>query len=212
MNTEKKKRGLLFVISGPSGSGKGTIIDQLMKTGNYEFSVSATTRPPRPGEIDGVHYFFISREAFDAKIKSGEMLEYAEYVGNLYGTPRDAVEKCLSEGKNIILDIEGTGAKNVKAKMPDSVMIMILPPDIKTLEGRLRGRGTENEEIIKKRLDTAVWYLENREEYDYVIINETDKIDEAAGKIICIEQAEKARIFRNAELKEIFLKGDIKND
>ena len=147
------KRGLLFVVSGPAGSGKSTIVKKLVDTGEFEFSVSATTRAPRAGEINGVHYHFITRECFEEKIANGEMLEHAEYVGNFYGTPKAAVQKCLDAGKNIILEIEVQGATQVKEKMPEAVMVLILPPDAKTLEERLRGRGTETEEIIKKRME-----------------------------------------------------------
>lgn len=149
------KRGLLFVISGPAGSGKSTIVGKLLETGEFAFSVSATTRSPREGEKDGVQYYFVTKDAFEEKIRRGEMLEYAEYVGHYYGTPREAVEKCLSSGRNIILEIEVQGATQVKAKMPDAVMIMVLPPDGKTLEARLRGRGTEPDEVIEKRMQAA---------------------------------------------------------
>lgn len=201
---EKTKRGLLFVISGPSGSGKGTIVEQLIKSGEFEFSVSATTRAARPGEEDGVHYYFISREEFEKKIERGEMLEHAEFVGNLYGTPRDAVEKCLSAGRNIILDIEGTGAKNVKRLMPEAVLIMIIPPDAKTLEARLRGRGTESDEVITKRLGAAHKDFDNWEKYDYVVVNKEGKIDEAVSDILQIEKAESMKTSRNELLKNNF--------
>jgi guanylate kinase len=121
----EKKRGLLFVISGPAGSGKSTIVKKLIGTGEFEFSVSATTRAPREGETDGVQYYFVSKKEFEEKIERGEMLEHAEYVGNYYGTPKEAVERCLAAGRNMILEIEVQGAAQVKKKMPDAVMIMI---------------------------------------------------------------------------------------
>ena len=198
------KRGLLFVISGPAGSGKSTINKKLVESGKFEFSVSATTRKPRAGEIDGVHYHFISREDFEKKIAAGEMLEHAEYVGNFYGTPRAAVESCLDAGKNIILEIEVLGAAQVKEKMPEAVMVLILPPDAKTLEERLRGRGTETDEIIRKRMEASKYELECFSNYDYIVINGHGQSDEAAELILSIEKAEKARTFRNTEIKENF--------
>lgn len=198
------KRGLLFVISGPAGSGKSTINKKLVDSGKFEFSVSATTRKPRAGETDGIHYHFISREEFEKKIAAGEMLEHAEYVGNFYGTPRAAVEKCLEEGKNIILEIEVRGAAQVKEKMPEAVMILILPPDAKTLEERLRGRGTETDEIIRKRMEASKYELECFSSYDYIVVNGHGQSDEAAELILSIEKAEKARTFRNSEIKENF--------
>ena len=198
------KRGLLFVVSGPAGSGKSTIVKKLVDTGEFEFSVSATTRAPRAGEINGVHDHFITRECFEEKIANGEMLEHAEYVGNFYGTPKDAVQKCLDAGKNIILEIEVQGATQVKEKMPEAVMVLILPPDAKTLEERLRGRGTETEEIIKKRMEASKYELEYFSKYDYVVINGHGCSDKAAELILSIEKAEKARTSRNGEVKEKF--------
>ena len=198
------KRGLLFVISGPAGSGKSTINKKLVDSGNFEFSVSATTRKPREGEIDGVHYHFISLEEFEKKSTAGEMLEHAEYVGNLYGTPRAAVERCLDAGKNIILEIEVQGAMQVKEKMPEAVMVLILPPDAKTLEERLRGRGTESDEIIRRRMEASRYELEYFSKYDYIVINGHGESDKAAELIMSIEKAEKARTFRNREVKEKF--------
>ena len=136
-------RGLLFVISGPAGSGKGTIVSRVRELAPFEFSVSATTRAPRPGEIDGVHYHYMTKEAFREKIAAGEMFEYAEYVGNLYGTPKHAVEAALNAGKNIILEIDAQGAMQVKSKMPEAILIFVMPPDYETLVNRIRGRGTE---------------------------------------------------------------------
>lgn len=202
MNTNGK--GLLFVVSGPAGSGKSTIVKKLVDTGEFEFSVSATTRAPRDGEINGVHYHFITRESFEEKIANGEMLEHAEYVGNFYGTPKDAVMKCLDAGKNIILEIEVQGAMQVKEKMPEAVMVLVLPPDAKALEERLRGRGTETEDIIRKRMEASRYELEYFSRYDYVVINGRDCLDEAAELILSIEKAEKARTFRNAKVKENF--------
>ena len=200
----EKKRGLLFVISGPAGSGKSTIVKKLIGTGEFEFSVSATTRAPRESETDGVQYYFVSKKEFEEKIERGEMLEHAEYVGNYYGTPKEAVERCLAAGRNMILEIEVQGAAQVKKKMPDAVMIMILPPDGKTLEERLRNRGTESEEVIKRRMQTARYELTFWDNYEYVVINDKGRSDEAAEKILDIENAERAKTLRNAEIKEKF--------
>ena len=177
------KRGVLLVISGPSGVGKGTIINKLFDMDdNLYFSVSATTRKPRPGEIDGVHYSFKTVEEFENDIKTGEMLEYAQFSGNYYGTPRSAVEKKLSQGKDVVLDIEIQGAKNVKRLMPEAVLVYILPPSIEELKSRLFGRNTETEESANRRLQTAYSELhEAPEVYDYFIVN--DVVESAATRI-----------------------------
>ena len=140
------KKGLLFVISGPSGTGKGTVMKHLLETGEYFYSVSATTRKPRPEDKEGVTYYFVTREQFEEKIASGEMLEYAEYSGNYYGTPKFAVENALASGKNVILEIETKGALQVREKMPEAVLIFILPPDIATLRARLEGQRDQRDQ------------------------------------------------------------------
>lgn len=179
-----KKRGTLLIVSGPAGSGKGTVNGILLENKEkYSFSVSATTRNPRPGEIDGVHYFFITREQFEEKVAANEFLEHAEYVGNCYGTLRSFVEGKLENGINVILDIEVQGAFQVKEKMPEALMVFLCPPNYATLEKRLRGRGTETEEVIKKRLATAMDEIRLAEKYDYLVINEDDKAAECAAKI-----------------------------
>ena len=149
----QKKKGVLFVISGPSGVGKGTINKMLFDEfdGQVSFSVSATTRGPREGEVDGTHYFFISRQEFENRVANNEFLEHAEYAGNCYGTPRSYVLKLLDEGVSVILEIDLQGAIQVKERMPESVSIFILPPSFEELESRLRGRGTETPEKIEKR-------------------------------------------------------------
>ncbi len=169
------KRGVLLVISGPSGVGKGTIINKLFELDdNLYFSVSATTRNPRPGEIDGVHYSFKTKEEFEQDIKSGEMLEHAQFSGNYYGTPKSAVERKLQQGKDVVLDIEIQGAKNVKKLLPEAVLVYILPPSIEELKHRLIGRHTEDEETINRRLHTAYNELQEAPElYDYFIVNDT---------------------------------------
>ena len=199
------KKGLLFVISGPAGTGKGTVIKHLLETGEFFYSVSATTRAPRPGEVNGVNYHFITKEEFEQKIAAGEMLEYAEYVGNYYGTPKSAVEEALDAGKNVILEIETRGALQIREKMPDAVLILILAPDINTLEARLVGRGTESKEIIAKRMTEARREVQLLDKYDYVVINDDGKSEDAALDIRAISKIEKMRAHRNLSLKEKFI-------
>lgn len=196
------KKGLLFIISGPAGSGKGTIVSRVRELAQFDFSVSATTRKPRPTETDGVHYYFIDKADFERKIADGEMLEYAQYVGNYYGTPRKPVEDALESGRNIVLDIEVKGAMQVKETMPEAVMIYILPPDYKTLLERIRGRGTETEEVIQKRMSEARVEIETFPKYDYVVINDT--VEKAAADVLSILHTEKMRTFRNLDIKETF--------
>lgn len=166
------KKGKLIVISGASGVGKGTVLGIMMeKRKDLSFSVSATTRPPRPGEIDGVHYYFISREKFEAMIAAGEFLEYDAHAANYYGTPRAQAEEKQTHGP-VLLDIEPKGAKQVKEKAPDAVLIFIMPPSVAELERRLRGRGDTSEEQIQMRMERATWEMEQRVWYDHVVVND----------------------------------------
>jgi guanylate kinase len=167
-----KQNGKLFVISAPSGCGKGTILSEILKDENFYYSVSATTRAPRAGEVDGVNYRFLSREEFENLIQSGNMLEYAEYCGNYYGTPLDKVNENLSLGKNVLLEIEVQGAMQVKEKVPDAVFIFIAPPSLETLKQRLLKRNTEDEDVINQRIKTAEKELEFKDKYDFVVIND----------------------------------------
>lgn len=167
-------RSKLLVISGSSGVGKGTVIKALRnKCQNINLSISCTTRGMRKGEVDGVNYFFVSRDEFQASIDNDEFLEWAEFSGNLYGTKKAYIKKCLDEGKCILLEIETQGALQIKEKMPEAVLIFITPPSLEDLEARLRGRHTETEEAIQKRLDFVKLELENSKKYDYRVINDT---------------------------------------
>ena len=184
------EKGLLIVVSGPAGSGKGTVNKHLLSTEEFAYSVSATTRDPRPGEIDGVNYHFITREEFLSRIEAGKMLEYTEYCGNFYGTPLKEAEETLKSGKHLILEIEVEGAANVKRIYPEAVLILLLPPSFSVQEQRLRGRGTEPEEIIQNRLARTREEIAIADFYDYVVINRDGKDLEAAEDIRAIVRAE----------------------
>lgn len=193
-------KGLLLVISGPAGSGKGTVIKCLMeKSDAFAYSVSATTRAPRPGEIDGVNYHYITREDFEGRILNGGMLEHTEYCGNYYGTPKKEAEEVLCSGRNLILEIEVVGAENVKKLYPEAVLIMLLPPSFAVQEARLRGRGTETEEKILARLEQTKNELPMLDIYDYIVYNNDGGAQDTADDIISIVRAEKLRRCRNAD-------------
>ena len=182
------KRGKLLVLSGPSGCGKGTVLRELMRgREDMAFSVSATTRAPRPGEVDGREYYFVSRERFDEMVAEGELLEHAEFVGNCYGTPKAPVLQQLENGKHVLLDIEVQGAAQVKKAMPEAVLVFLAPPSLEELERRLRGRGTETEEKIQQRLKTAGYEMTLAGEYDYTVVN--DEVARAAAELAEILKA-----------------------
>ena len=182
------KQGRLIVISGPSGTGKGSIIKKVMERWPAaEFSISMTTRVKREGEEHGVHYYFATREEFEATIEDGGFLEWADVFGNYYGTPKAPVEKRLAEGADIILDIDIQGAMNVRKAMPGAVLIFILPPSIKELRRRLEHRGTDAQDVIEKRLAKALTEIGTAREYDYVVVN--DDLDVAAEQVLSIVQA-----------------------
>jgi len=168
------KPGLLIVVSGPAGVGKGTVVSQVrLKNRDVAFSVSATSRIPRPGEIDGENYYFVSRERFEEMIKNDELLEWVEYCGNYYGTPKAYVEAELAKGRIVILEIDVEGAGKIKKQYPKSVSIFITPPTLDELRKRITKRGTESTEIIEERMDRAEKELDHIHEYDYIIINDT---------------------------------------
>ncbi len=195
-------KGLMIVISGPAGSGKGTVNAHLLATGDFVYSVSATTRAPREGEVDGVNYHYITKEEFLTRIESGDMLEYTEYCGNFYGTPKKEAEEVLASGKNLILEIEVEGARNVKERYPDAVLILLLPPSFAIQEQRLRGRGTETEEKILERLARTKEELTFADSYDYVVYNHDGRDRDAAEEIQAILQAERATLRRNKGVAE----------
>lgn len=193
-----KRKGVLFVISGFAGAGKGTLVRMLVeKYDNYALSVSATTRKPREGEIEGVHYFYKTKEEFLDMIEKGMLYEYAQYVEHYYGTPKEYVQKQLEAGKDVILEIEIQGALKIKEQFPDTLLLFVTPPDADTLEARLRGRGTETDDIIRKRLSRAVEESEVISQYDYIIVN--DVAEEAAEEIHAIIQSEHYAVQRNQE-------------
>ncbi len=171
-----KRRGRLIVVSGPSGSGKGTILAEVLKNPDYVYSVSATTRNPREGEVHGKHYFFVDKSEFEQGIEKGGFIEYAEYNGNYYGTPFEFVNKNLSEGRNVILEIEVQGAMQIKKRFADALFIFVTPESRKELSDRLHSRGTEEEEVISRRLAIADREIPASFLYDYIIINERGKL------------------------------------
>lgn len=177
------KNGILFVMSGPSGTGKGTICNELLRTENIFLSVSATTREKRAGEVDGVTYNYMYKEEFEALIDAGEMLEYAQYNSNYYGTPKRNVEKMLAQGTNVLLEIEPQGALHVKELFPEAVLIFVLPPSMSELKKRLEERGRENEEQIAERLAAAKWEFEQALKYNYIVVNDELQtcVDEVVG-------------------------------
>ena len=190
------ERGLLIVISGPSGVGKGTVRNALFQREghNLVYSISMTTRAPRNGETNGKEYYFVSREEFEERIKNNQFLEYAEFVGNYYGTPLDKVEDNLNEGNEVVLEIEVQGAMQVRKKKRDAIFIFIDPPTMQDLKNRLNRRGTEPKEVIQSRYEKACREVELAYLYDYIVVN--DSVENAADKIMAIIRAEHAKTER----------------
>lgn len=202
-------KGILIVVSGFSGAGKGTLMKELLSRypDTYALSISATTRSPREGEVDGREYFFISKEKFEKMIAKDELIEYARYVENYYGTPREYVEKKLDEGKDVILEIEIQGALKVKKAFPDTLLLFVTPPTAGELKSRLVGRGTETMDVIASRMARACEEAQGMDAYDYLIVN--DKLDECVEEMHAIIQGEHHRSFRNKDfMKKI--KEDLK--
>ena len=205
-----RSKGILLVISGFAGTGKGTLVQELLKQyDNYALSVSATTRDPRPGEEDGVHYFFKTKEEFEQMIQEKKLIEYACYVGNYYGTPKEYVQEQLENGKDVILEIEIQGALKIKEQFPETLLLFMVPPSAQVLEDRLRGRGTETEEVVQKRLHRAVEEAEFIEKYDYLIVN--DDLDTCVDEVHRIIQAEHNRSTRNHAFADK-IKRDLKGE
>lgn len=193
------REGLLVVVSGPSGTGKGTVLNSIrQQEKNIKFSVSATTREPRSGEVDGVNYFFKTNEEFEAMIKNGELIEWVKYCDNYYGTPKKYIEDTIKSGYDCLLEIEVEGALNIKKIYPDCVSIFILPPSFDELRRRIESRGTEKPEVIEKRMEKALKEINYVDKYDYVVVN--DDIEEAVNSIRYILASEKLKFSRNKDI------------
>lgn len=192
-------RGSLFIISGPSGSGKDTVLKEVLKlVDNVEFSISSITRPMRPGEIEGEKYNFISRERFEEMLANDELLEFNEYIGNYYGTPRKPVEKTLEKGKDMIIEVDVNGAFKVKSKMNEAISIFIMPPSFAELNRRLNSRGTDAKEVIEKRMNEALGEIKNAEKYDYIVVN--DNVSVAAQDVAHIILSSRLKTARKKEI------------
>ncbi len=195
------RKGLLMVVSGPSGTGKGTVCSELLaQAEDLAYSISATTRQPRAGEVDGKNYYFMDKADFEQKIAEGGFLEYANVYGNYYGTPLGKIEERLAKGEDILLEIDTQGALNVMKKCPDGLFIFLVPPSLAELERRIRGRGSETEKSLQKRMGSACKEIEDGRKYSYVVVNDTVK--HAVQRIMAIRAAEHCRVDRNQEIFE----------
>lgn len=200
------RKGLLFIISGPAGSGKGTVVKSLIENHpDLKLSISATTRQPRQGEIHGVHYYYITKEEFEKRISEGKMLEYTTYSQNYYGTPQKEVFEAMENGYDVILEIEVDGAMQIKERFNDTVLIMLTPPNSQVLENRLRGRGTETEDVIKWRLERAKEEIKLLTKYDYSVINNDNQAYECAEQIYKIITAEHQKTKYTKSIIEKFI-------
>lgn len=201
---KKKEKGLLIVLSGPSGAGKSTVVKKLMQQrGNIHFSVSYTTRAPRNEDVDGVTYNFVDRTEFERMIQVNEFLEYAEYSGNYYGTSLKVIEEKQAAGIDVLLDIEVQGAANVRTKCPDAILVFTIPPTYAELERRLRGRKTDDEEMIRKRLNRALEEIREIPKYDYLVVN--DQVDNAVAELDAIMSAAECRVSARQEMIDNFV-------
>ena len=196
-----KNKGLLLVVSAPSGCGKGTILGEILKDDSFYYSISATTRAPREGEQDGVNYHFITKEEFEQRIAQGGMLEYAQYCGNYYGTPKKEVEQMRDAGRDVILEIEVEGAMKVRALCPDAVFLFIAPPSVEELRRRLNKRGTEAAEVIEERVSQASRELSYANRYDYIIVN--GELEKAIQDFRAVVRAEKLRTKNGNKIDEV---------
>lgn len=191
-------KGRLFIVSGPSGSGKDTVLKELFKIcPDIEFSISSITRPMREGEVQGEKYNFITREEFEDMIRNNMLLEHNVFVGNYYGTPLRPVEKCVNSGKDMIIEVDVNGAAQIREKMPEAVSIFILPPSLEILKNRLQGRGTDDQDVIDRRLSEALLEISRAKEYDYVVVN--DDLQKAVSDAACIINSDSFKVDRNLE-------------